>query len=299
MLKGDLARVYNALKRRGRATLPEDLATATGLPAAQVLGLLTQLELKGLVESVGGRYRAVTPKQPAAPKPKPKTKAKAKAREKAASKPVKSRRVCHVLWFDARGRFTRPPKDHREPKKPRIVKRSLLQDVDGNGQAVVTQAGYRVLSVRFVPPRDIRQAIADAKRRGDREYVQSYLKWKKAVEADLAEQAQKELDRQRAREDARALESAYRSEKARKAAKTRARRRAALTDDDRLKARALADALGMRIKSARLELDATRKGTKKAERLRRRIDRWSKARQKLLKIAAGKAYTWPKPSEMR
>lgn len=298
MLSGDLARVYNALKRRGRATLPDDLAADTGLPAAKVLGLLTQLELRGLVESAGGRYRAAAkPKQAA--RPRAKTKARAKTREKGASKPVKSRRVCHVLWFDARGRFTSPPKDHREQKKPRIVKRSLLQDVDGNGQAVITQAGYRVLSVRFVPPRDIRQALADARRRGDTLYIESYRKWKEAVEADLAQQAQKELDRQRAREEARALESAYRSEKARMAAKTRAKRRGALTDEDRLKARALADSLGVRIESARLELAATRKGTKKAERIKRRIARWSKARQQLLKIAAGKAYRWPSKSEVR
>jgi len=215
------------------------------------------------------------------------------------SQPVKSRRVCRVLWFDRRGRFARPPKHPAPHLRPRITKRTTLRGVEGGGKAVITHANHRVISVRYVPPADIRKNLAKARKAGDRAYVKAFEQWKREVERDIAAQAQKELDRERSLETAAIMEQAYRSSRAKKAAATRKKKRAQLEESDRLKARALADSLGLRIKEAELRLARTRRGTKTAAALSRRIERWQKAREKLNRIAAGRAYTWPKPSELR
>ncbi|RIH89044.1 DNA processing protein DprA [Meiothermus luteus] len=55
-LQGPEARVYRALLELSEA-LPDDLAQATGLPPSEVLSLLTLLEIKGLAQANGGRYR--------------------------------------------------------------------------------------------------------------------------------------------------------------------------------------------------------------------------------------------------
>ena len=57
--EGDAGRLWRALRQRGEA-LPDDLALDLGLNAAEVLGLLTRLELSGHVRALpGGRYEAV------------------------------------------------------------------------------------------------------------------------------------------------------------------------------------------------------------------------------------------------
>ncbi len=56
--EGEAGRLWRALRQRGEA-LPDDLALDLGLNAAEVLGLLTQLELSGHVRALpGGRYEA-------------------------------------------------------------------------------------------------------------------------------------------------------------------------------------------------------------------------------------------------
>ncbi|WP_456414852.1 DNA-processing protein DprA [Oceanithermus profundus] len=57
--EGAAGALWEALRRRGEA-LPDDLALDLNLGAAEVLGLLTQLELSGHVRALpGGRYEAV------------------------------------------------------------------------------------------------------------------------------------------------------------------------------------------------------------------------------------------------
>ncbi|XOB98571.1 DNA-processing protein DprA [Deinococcota bacterium DY0809b] len=57
--EGAAEALWEALRRRGEA-LPDDLALDLNLGAAEVLGLLTQLELSGHVRALpGGRYEAV------------------------------------------------------------------------------------------------------------------------------------------------------------------------------------------------------------------------------------------------
>jgi len=57
--EGAAGRLWRALRERGEA-LPDDLALDLGLAAAEVLGLLTRLELSGHVRALpGGRYEAV------------------------------------------------------------------------------------------------------------------------------------------------------------------------------------------------------------------------------------------------
>ncbi|MCX7741249.1 MAG: DNA-processing protein DprA [Meiothermus sp.] len=58
VLQGPEAQVYRALLELSEA-LPDDLAQATDLPPSEVLSLLTLLEVKGLVQASGGRYRPV------------------------------------------------------------------------------------------------------------------------------------------------------------------------------------------------------------------------------------------------
>jgi len=54
-LEGNEARVYRALLELSEA-LPDDLAQSTGLATSETLSVLMLLELKGLVQSSGGRY---------------------------------------------------------------------------------------------------------------------------------------------------------------------------------------------------------------------------------------------------
>lgn len=164
---------------------------------------------------------------------------------------------------------------------------------------MITHANYRVLSVRYVPPREVREHLVKARKRGDQAYLRAFERWKKEVERDIAAQAQKELDRERSQETAAVMEQAYRSSRAKKAATTRKKRQSRIGESDRLKARVMADSLGLRIKEAELRLGRVRRGTKTAESLRRRIARWKKARARLERIAAGRGYIWPKASEMR
>jgi len=217
---------------------------------------------------------------------------------KARRHPVKSQRVCRVIWRDARGRFAPPPKEPRADLRPKIVKSTTLKGVEGGGKAVITHANYRVLAVRYIPPKAVREELAKARKRGDKAYLQAYEKWKREIEAELKRQAQLELDREQAKETAWALEQAYRTDKARKAAATRKKKQARLSESDRLKAKTMAEGLDLRIKDARFRLART-KGKKTAEDLRRKIARWERAKAKLERIAAGRAYTWPKPSELR
>ncbi|WP_456411937.1 DNA-processing protein DprA [Oceanithermus sp.] len=57
--EGAAGALWKALRRRGEA-LPDDLALDLGLSAAEVLGLLTRLELSGHARALpGGRYEAV------------------------------------------------------------------------------------------------------------------------------------------------------------------------------------------------------------------------------------------------
>jgi DNA processing protein len=57
-LEGSEAQVYRALLELSEA-LPDDLAQATGLSTAETLSVLMLLELKGLVQSNGGRYSSL------------------------------------------------------------------------------------------------------------------------------------------------------------------------------------------------------------------------------------------------
>lgn len=57
-LEGPEAQVYRALLELSEA-LPDDLAQTTGLSTAETLSVLMLLELKGLVQSNGGRYRPI------------------------------------------------------------------------------------------------------------------------------------------------------------------------------------------------------------------------------------------------
>ena len=60
-ITGEVSRVYGAIA--GRTSL-DHLSTALGLPAHRVSGLLVELELRGLIRSVGGRFERT-----AAPRP--------------------------------------------------------------------------------------------------------------------------------------------------------------------------------------------------------------------------------------
>lgn len=292
-LSGDAAKVYRALTRASRAVLPDTLAAKTSLSPAKVMAALSLLELEGLVSSIGGRYRAVAKREPAK-----RRRAKTQKRAPGKAKPVKSRRICRVLWFDAQGRFAKAPTGPAPHLRPRIVKHTTLKGVEGGGKAVITHANYRVLAVRYVPPKAVREQLTKARKRGDKAYLQAYEKWKREIEAELKRLAQLELDREQAKETAWALAQAYRSDKARKAAATRKKRQAKLSESDRLKAKAMAEGLDLRIRDARFRLART-KGKSVAEELRRKIARWERAKAKLERIASGRAYTWPKPSELR
>ena len=57
-LEGSEAQVYRALLELSEA-LPDDLAQTTGLSTAETLSALMLLELKGLVQSNGGRYSSL------------------------------------------------------------------------------------------------------------------------------------------------------------------------------------------------------------------------------------------------
>ena len=57
-LEGSEAQVYRALLELSEA-LPDDLTQATGLSTAETLSVLMLLELKGLVQSNGGRYSSL------------------------------------------------------------------------------------------------------------------------------------------------------------------------------------------------------------------------------------------------
>ncbi|WP_457638152.1 DNA-processing protein DprA [Oceanithermus sp.] len=57
--EGEAGRLWRVLRQRGEA-LPDDLAQELGLSAAEVLGLLTHLELSGYARPLpGGRYEAI------------------------------------------------------------------------------------------------------------------------------------------------------------------------------------------------------------------------------------------------
>ncbi len=59
VLEGNEERVYKALLELSEA-LPDDLSDSTSLPVFEVLGILTMLEIKGLVHNVpGGRYSSI------------------------------------------------------------------------------------------------------------------------------------------------------------------------------------------------------------------------------------------------
>ena len=57
-LEGSEAQVYRALLELSEA-LPDDLAQTTGLSTAETLSALMLLEIKGLVQSNGGRYSSL------------------------------------------------------------------------------------------------------------------------------------------------------------------------------------------------------------------------------------------------
>jgi hypothetical protein len=122
--------------------------------------------------------------------------------------------------------------------------------------------------------------------------LEHYLKvLKEEVEGEL----QRKFERNRSVE---ALERSVRGENSRKARATQTRKLKALSEQERAKADADAKALEARIETLKAEL-ARMKAGKRREVLRNRINRLTGARLQLQKIAAGKAYKWPKASLMR
>ncbi|MFD3005144.1 hypothetical protein [Thermus tengchongensis] len=175
-----------------------------------------------------------------------------------------------------------------DPQKPES---RVVDDVRVRFQATCDASGQpsdvRILSISSPALLEARRAL----RKGEISR-EEYEAFREALKEEVAKDLRRELSRSLAFK----LEGSMRSDLGRKAASTRKRKQAALSEAERRKARDMAEALAQKIKA--LEA-APPKNPKEKTRWQARLKRLRKARDKLLRIAQGKAYKWPSPSEMR
>lgn len=196
---------------------------------------------------------------------------------------------CSTRRYDREtGRFVPSCNEPQTPEKGSLddLEIRFVMKCDETGEP----AFVRVLAVDSEEIRAFRKEVR-AGRVGKAD-LEHYLK---VLKEEVEEELQRKFDRNRS---VAALEQSLRSENARKAKATQTRRLEALSEAERAKAADEAKALELRIAGLRDEL-AGMKASKRRDALRNRINRLTGARLQLEKIAAGKAYKWPKASLMR
>lgn len=225
---------------------------------------------------------------------------------------VRKREVCRVVYFDGRGKFTRAPQKAvkvkatpvAKEKRAAVLKRNLEQvDLDGPGGSAVALVehlgGGRGVKIWIRDP-ELEKTKREA--RGNKALQEEIAQYEKnlrrMVASDVLKRNKAQRQEQQRQREALLMEASYRSEKARKAAKTRTAKRQAVSEEQKKQARNQAKALESRLSGLEREL-AKAKRLKQKTTLRNRKRRLSKALTQLEKVAAGKAYKMPTAAQLR
>ncbi|WP_347708907.1 hypothetical protein [Meiothermus sp. CFH 77666] len=135
--------------QRGPATV-EAIAAELQITTPEALAALGQLELEGKVEQAGGRYRLVASKRG----------------KSSSGKPIKSREICRVVWFDEAGRFAKAPRalEPVEPVKPKIWRKTTESlKLDDGGRASIQRVNWEPVKVTYFPPKEMLAEVKAAR----------------------------------------------------------------------------------------------------------------------------------------
>ncbi|WP_460420185.1 hypothetical protein [Thermus brockianus] len=132
---------------------------------------------------------------------------------------IRWQKICRVVYRDAKGRFIRPP------ERPARVERQPVPKevrVHKGGEVVAIKETRKGVRVRFVPDRETRRLIREAKEKKDYETLRQIRDWEREVTRLAAEDY---LRAKRAGEWSARMEAAQRSYNASKGGKTAAANR--------------------------------------------------------------------------